>query len=1321
MYVEDLLRFQTSQVTWEDEKVPPLKNGRRILGEKGLRLLGTRDVKFVKSWAHPNSPAMLFVDPNAPLAPEDILLKYPVLMENWRSVDTIGRSILKLMSDVEELGGGGWRDNQDTKQIVIHPPDASQTLHAVCVESPVEILDPAVGEELKMSNLDQRHAGASPESETSRLHQCSLYAEATFPLLFPAKTRENKQGFQSGEKVDGKSVTLTDYARSVLYDPPYEWTQMPMLFQEWIITTYLNIERVDNIQANQKKSESRWNLSRNALGSRLKMRENRKKCAHVINKHGPPHLFPTLVCNPAWDDLKDVQCALDSVTVERVFQRRLKKFVEEVKKGKVYGEVSYCVVAVEYQLRNLPHAHLLVRLKTPPKSVNDWGDLVKGTLTQADEDLKPLIRGHMLHDCEQGLCVAGYKGRCDKDFPKCICFVDRIQHTGKFESFIPARFSGDDDGLPPHKSHLSKDVDRFVSSYNPNTLRWWQGHSNVVAVISGDCSAYALKNYILKSDDLVKSKNVVDSAQLEDLGSKDYHVNFGYAHYKGKSEHSLAGMKRILSSNACVAKLLNYPSVMGLENIGNFRLFVKPPTVKVEDAEADQGLCPRRWKPHMDIPIELYVYLRRPDNSRLRDLSFLAFLEQVHIKRGGYKKSRYTNKAFQRPDLHPNPVTVHVLFEGDNEEFELYLRRESRDMMLECVGYPDDTFYLRALCERVPTLRDWRREDESWKDAAVRLIPEVFNPDTEEDILGFFNCLLGVETQEVSPWQARLIFVDMAKSLAPDRRDHLKKVYDENKELFLHGVCEETFAVELLDKGLPESFVRSVFGHLDLNMLDVREAAEVKQQTEARVKYAASKRKIDNNPDQKRVLERVVDLVEQNKTGIILVKGKWGRGKTFLGRAIGWFCDSIRRHNVRMGMSGVAAALYDRGMTLHHAIKGRPDLRHFTDDTLEPLLVVSEESEFSDAMLKRAKVLLIDEYFTGQASWLDALDDRCQQACGNVFAYGGKVVMLIGDPAQQLPVLNTNSFYGSHQYVGRRDLFKHGVYNSRIHTRYAGILEVHELTHLERRTETTTTDFEDLVEELSEGIRTYISSDDFETASEEAAAIDVRGNPHSLIAASTHREVRRLNELVTRPMTTAVYRAQDSESQLSEMDILDASDQQIPERDLKLCVGMRLKLLRRVQECPKHTQFTVVSVRRHMIVGRLIPSLESADATADLIYIPRLVFQWVSDFGDQKYRYQFPVVAAYAQTVQSVQGVTCTAVYISSRCSFFSHGSCYTVVGRAQTQDQIKFCIPAGENEEVRLANTVWPEFINGGYEEGPHGEEESEDPLWELLNFEEP
>jgi hypothetical protein len=98
----------------------------------------------------------------------------------------------------------------------------------------------------------------------------------------------------------------------------------------------------------------------------------------LVKRFGPPDLFITVTCNPNHPDLAASQADMGVAStaeatdqpglIARFFALQVRKLLDVIQKGGAFGPIEMYTGVIEFQKRNLPHLHLLVRLADGPRS-----------------------------------------------------------------------------------------------------------------------------------------------------------------------------------------------------------------------------------------------------------------------------------------------------------------------------------------------------------------------------------------------------------------------------------------------------------------------------------------------------------------------------------------------------------------------------------------------------------------------------------------------------------------------------------------------------------------------------------------------------------------------------------------------------------------------------------------------------------------------------------------------------------------------------------------------------------------------------------------
>ncbi|CAF4267317.1 unnamed protein product, partial [Rotaria sordida] len=150
----------------------------------------------------------------------------------------------------------------------------------------------------------------------------------------------------------------------------------------------------------------------------------------MVRKFGRPDLFITFTCNPKWEEikseLKPFQTSSDRPDlVTRVFRLKLKEFLDDIVKRKIFGEILAYVYVIEHQKRGLPHARCLFTLSNEDKikTADDVDNIISAELPNRNEQLElyNIILTQNIHGpCgrlnPKSRCMV--EGSCSKNFPK---------------------------------------------------------------------------------------------------------------------------------------------------------------------------------------------------------------------------------------------------------------------------------------------------------------------------------------------------------------------------------------------------------------------------------------------------------------------------------------------------------------------------------------------------------------------------------------------------------------------------------------------------------------------------------------------------------------------------------------------------------------------------------------------------------------------------------------------------------------------------------------------------------------------------------------
>ncbi|CAF1487910.1 unnamed protein product, partial [Rotaria sordida] len=230
----------------------------------------------------------------------------------------------------------------------------------------------------------------------------------------------------------------------------------------------------------------------------------------MVLKFGRPDLFITFTCNPKWEEIKSELIPFQTSSgrpdlVTRVFRWKLKGFLDDIVKRKIFGEILAYVYVIEHQKRGLPHAHCLFTLSNEDKikTADDVDNIISAELPNRNEQLElyNIILTQNIHGpCgrlnPKSLCMV--EGSCSKNFPKAFCSETDVSTDG-YPIYRRRNNS--------HEAHFTRSniqVDnRFVVPYNSFLSLKYNAHINVELCSTVKAIKY-INKYITKGYDCAR-------------------------------------------------------------------------------------------------------------------------------------------------------------------------------------------------------------------------------------------------------------------------------------------------------------------------------------------------------------------------------------------------------------------------------------------------------------------------------------------------------------------------------------------------------------------------------------------------------------------------------------------------------------------------------------------------------------------------------------------------------------------------------------------------------------------------------------------------
>eukprot|EP00918_Siedleckia_nematoides_P027432 GHVU01059166.1.p1 GENE.GHVU01059166.1~~GHVU01059166.1.p1 ORF type:complete len:812 (-),score=65.24 GHVU01059166.1:740-3004(-) len=438
-----------------------------------------------------------------------------------------------------------------------------------------------------------------------------------------------------------------------------------------------------------------------------------------------------------------------------------------------------------------------------------------------------------------------------------------------------------------------------------------------------------------------------------------------------------------------------------------------------------------------------------------------------------------------------------------------------------------------------------------------------------------------------------------------------------------------------------------------------------------------------------------------------------GAGKTTL---LNLILDTFRRDGciaLAVATTGIAAALLHGGRTFHSRfacpIELSPDMR----------LNIPWQSPLAD-LLRKAGVIVWDEISMAHRYCFEALDhclrDLCRDRHGNpsTLPFAGKIIIVAGDFRQLLPIDLDDNTNGVQVTVKNSPLWHtfhvmHLTRNMRMHLSLDAPAD--DLQYLEWITAVGNGQLQTVHDDFIDIPERYCAPIDDQAAIQWAFPdflqhyMDETYLVGKIIMAPKYFIVKRLNELICDSIPEQCLHSLAVDTPHFDMfnptafcwsvtpELLSTLDpSNFPPYCLKLKTGMVVMLLRNLDLVNG-----LYNGQRMLIqIVKALPSLLVCTLLNDpttTVFVPKIKLAADHRFaGFRWYRLQFPVIPAYALTINKSQGqsVDRAAVYLQEQ--VFAHGMLYTSGTRCRRPACMRFFLhPSTVN---RARNIVYHEVL---------------------------
>jgi hypothetical protein len=1111
----------------------------------------------------------------------------------------------------------------------------------------------------------------------------------TYPLLFPCgedgwHPAMERQGTTIGQRTRISQKQFYSYmlfSRDRVFNP---LLYAGKLLQQYIVDSWLKIEmnRLNYIKQNQRqlRLDTIQNLQdymlgdddvppgRNIIlaasftGGPRYMIGQYQDAMSIVSKYGKPDLFITFTCNPTWpefrENLHDGQTASDRPDlVSRVFQLKVKAFCDEVVKKQVLGEVAAYIYVIEFQKRGLPHMHMLLTLKAGSKltTAAEVDSLISAELPEPVDErvLYDIVSKSMLHrPC--GIRNPGApcmkRGECSKRYPKTF----RDETSLSVEGYPEYRRRNN--GRTVMCQGVQVD-NRSVVPYCPYLTLMFDAHINVEVCALIHAVKYLYK-YVYKGADRAR----IRLQETSDVGEeqRDEINTYWDTRYVCAPEaaHRIFSFALTDRSDSVTRLQVHLP---GFENV-LFR-----PGAEGAAVEAAQ----RRFstltaffaknKQCQDLEAE---HGRLPDGMvDSRQLRYNEMPEKYTFNKEWRERKRGGVRTIGR---------MFFVSPQDQERFALRL------LLLYGRGFVSFEDVRTVDSHIHPSFVDaaraagYLRDDEHFRNA----MQEAASLNMPSQLRSFFVSLI--------------VFGDLQAPMPVQLWEEFKTdLMDDYLHAGLsHQVAESRAFYDIVQR--LSDLGKDYRTHLPLdipqfNMEDSPIDFGAHRETGLE-KYQLL------NPEQKLVVDHVLEAIENPLGQCFFIDGPGGSGKTFVYTTIYHLATANHKKVLCVAWTGIAANLLPDGRTVTSTFR----------------LVVQDDSRSSSmknqskeaAVLRATDVFIWDEAPMAPRTALETVDRLLQDVMQNNSPFGGKTMVLGGDFRQVLPVVEkgtrgqivdaclkrsnlwpefTQFQLNANMRVGEDDAsFKEwllAVGNGIVTTDENGYMPIPN----------------DLLCEAE------LANTVFQGAWRDDTAMDLA---ELAILTPRNADALRLNDniLDMLPGPNATYLSEDEAMVEDPSDALNFPTEflnkmtptGLPPHELRLKSGCIVMLLRNMDV--RHglcngTRLIVTGLLRRVLICQFATGPKKGSE----VLIPRIDLYYSHRTLPFKFRRrQFPIRLSFCMTINKSQGQSFARVGIALNEPIFSHGQLYVALSRARSRAGIFISAP-----DNRMRNIVYPEVLN--------------------------
>ena len=1103
---------------------------------------------------------------------------------------------------------------------------------------------------------------------------------------FNSKTRVSRAQFVS-YRISVRDLKDTNEFNPILYGRK--------LFHQYCVDQAVRIEkdRMDFVVFNQKQMCSdRYNnvtelMNKKAIEEDLPLgrkiilpssiqgtprwqNEQYQDAMTIVSRMHGSDLFVTMTCNPNWPEIVDNLFPGQVSTfrpelITRSFNIRKNALIDDIVKGGIFGRHIGHVDVIEFQMRGLPHMHLIMSLHSDDK-LRYPCDIDKIIMAQIpDRAVHPELYDIVVRNMVHGPCghynpnaPCMENGKCTKHYPKEFLEVTTLNEDGY------PNYARPNNGRTITKGAFQLD-NRWIVPYSPYLLLRYNCHINVERVFDIKSVKYLYK-YIYKGPDRV---------ELE---------------MKEKIDHD--EVKRYIDGRAVTApdacwKIFRFPIQEKSHAVIHLPVHLEGQQPVYWEEEWDEEQIKEAM--NKKKMLQAYFDLNNPESDHYDPTAADYFYFQIpeHFTwQNGYWKARVKSMDVLGRMYWIDP--------SHSEEFH------ERLLLTRLKGEEAQSFI---------SLRSVNGIDcGSYKKAC--LARGLIKDDTE-----WINCMEDAVNRHM-PSQLRTLLARIFAHCNPVNcfdlwnkfKKHLSEDYLKNNP---KNQAEKLAYIDFVKRLIMEGKTLNDFPDMP-ECSDVSIQDDINAQKELEQAYSEYAML---NTDQRNIIDAILRLVDipspdphnvndigTKESNAIFIDGPGGTGKTTVYKVVNHFLKGYGKKVENMAFMGIAATILPAGRTIHNRFGLPVPLHSDSNSSIGPNSKAWNE-------LKATEVFIVDEGSMVPRHVAKIFNNLLQQIMENDKLFGGKIFLFGGDFRQILPIQKhaTRSQLCDLTLKGS-DLWKYfNVYklteNMRVNKsaeRIKGMLFDDWLLKVGNGELNDEDDYIELPEEI-------ISKESLEDVVFRDTILkkDWKALENRAILAPLNAEVDMSNKKVLNmlPGDDKIYYSIDEakneqEGGMDEKLLLNEylhtlSPPSLPLHELRLkkhAIVMLLRNLNIKDSLCNGTRLELINMHKHYLECKIL----HGQRTGEIELIPRITLNLDKYYPFVLMRHQFPVKLSFCMTINKSQGQTLDFVGIKLLTDLFTHGMFYTGVSRVRGWRKLQIELHP-ENKSKRVKNVVYKELLD--------------------------